>query len=117
VRIPSPERGEMWWVDWTPGRGSEQTGRRPALVIQRDAANRAPRYPNTIVASISRQGRPVSSHVRVEPTADNGLTAPSFVKCEQLITISKARLESRIGRLTAGDMERVARALRIIMNL
>jgi mRNA-degrading endonuclease toxin of MazEF toxin-antitoxin module len=45
------------------------------------------------------------------------LTAPSFVKCEQLITISKSRLESRIGRLTAADMAQVARALRIIMDL
>lgn len=52
-----PERGELWWVDWSPGRGSEQTGHRAALIVQTDPANHNPRYPNTIVATISRQGR------------------------------------------------------------
>ena len=30
------KRGEIYWVDWNPGRGSEQSGLRPALVIQND---------------------------------------------------------------------------------
>ena len=31
-----PKRGEVWLVNWSPARGSEQAGRRPALVIQND---------------------------------------------------------------------------------
>jgi mRNA interferase MazF len=115
--MPNPVRGEIWLVDWSPGRGSEQLGRRPAVIVQTDPANRHPRYPNTIVVTVSRQGQQVPSHVRVEPTAENGLTAPSFVKCEQVLTISKARLETRLGRLSSDALARVASALRVVLAL
>ncbi len=117
VTNPRPERGEVWWVNWSPGRGSEQTGKRPALVVQTDPANHNPRYPNTIVTTLSTKGRNVPSHVRIDPTAENGLTAPSFIKCEQLLTISKARLEKRMGRISPNDLERVVTALRIVLEL
>ena len=34
-----PRRGEVWLVNWNPARGSEQAGKRPALVIQNDIGN------------------------------------------------------------------------------
>jgi mRNA interferase MazF len=104
-------------VDWSPGRGSEPTGRRPALVIQTDATNANDRYPNTIVATVSTKGRPVPSHVELVPSRENGLAATSFVKCEQIITISKDRLEQRLGSVDEEDMGRVAAALRRMLVL
>ncbi len=112
MSAPDPRRGEIWIVDWSPARGSEQSGRRPALVVQTDAANANPRYPNTIVLTISRRGHPVASHIQLQPSAVNGLRETSFVKCEQVLTVSKDRLESRIGTLESIYMERVAVALR-----
>jgi mRNA interferase MazF len=117
VATPDPRRGELWWVDWSPGRGSEQAGRRPALIVQTDPANRNPRYPNTIVATVSISGRHVPSHVRIEPDAQNGLSTASFVKCEQLMTISKERLETRLGRLRSEDLDDVGAAMRIVLAL
>jgi mRNA interferase MazF len=117
VVTPDPRRGEIWWVDWSPGRGSEQTGRRPAVIVQTEPANLNPRYPNTIVAAVSTKGRGVRAHVRVDPTDENGLAAPSFVKCEQLMTLSKVRLERRLGQLNPTDLQRVAAALRIVLAL
>ncbi|MBI2352221.1 MAG: type II toxin-antitoxin system PemK/MazF family toxin, partial [Deltaproteobacteria bacterium] len=35
----TPRRGEVWLVNFNPGRGSEQRGVRPALVIQNDTGN------------------------------------------------------------------------------
>lgn len=117
MAMPEPQRGEIWWVNWSPGRGSEQSGRRPALVVQTDAANQNPRYPNTIVVAVSTKGRQVPFHVLIQPTPENGLTASSFIKCEQILTISKDRLEERIGRLSAEDMERVRDALRLVLDI
>ena len=117
MATPNPAGGEIWLVDWSPGRGSEQLGRRPAVIVQTDPANRHPRYPNTIVVTVSRQGRQVPSHVRIEPTAENGLIAQSFVKCEQVLTISKARLKTRLGRFSPDDLARVAMALRVVLAL
>jgi len=32
-------KGSTYWVDFSPGKGSEPTGRRPGLVIQNNALN------------------------------------------------------------------------------
>jgi len=112
---PSPRRGELWLVDWSPGRGSEQLGRRPAVVIQTDDANANPRYPNTIVLTVSTKGFPVASHVEVQPSSTNGLREISYIKCEQIMTISKQRLEMRMRILNANSLQRVAVALRKVI--
>ena len=113
----SIERGELYWIDWDPARGSEQAGRRPGLVVQEDAASTNPRYPLTIVAAVSTKGRSVPSHVLVQPSLANGLSEVSYVKCEQLMTVSKARLVARIGRLSPPDLHRVAAALMRVLTL
>jgi mRNA interferase MazF len=110
-------RGDLWWVDWSPGRGSEETGRRPALVVQTDAANRNPRYPNTIVVTVTTKGRQVPFHVPLQASADSGLTRPSFAKCEQVVTISKERLESRLGSVPGDEVAQVDAALRLVLDL
>ncbi len=104
-------------VDWTPGRGSEQTGRRPSVVIQANAYNRQGRYPNTVVLAVSRRGLDVISHVRLEPAKENGLTATSYVKCEQILTVSKQCLESRLGTLTEDELAQVETGLSSVVGL
>jgi mRNA interferase MazF len=112
-----PRRGELYWVDWSPGRGSEALGKRPALVVQRDTGNRAPTYPNTVVVAVSSQGHEIPLHVRVRPTRENGLRNVSFVKCEQVFTIAKERLGARLGRLRPEEMRSVGEALRLNLAL
>ena len=109
-------RGEIWYVDWSPGRGSEQTGLRPAVVIQTNAANRNPRYPNTIVLTVSTKGKAVPFHVPVNPSEGNGLQEKSFVKCEQILTVSKERLIRRVGCLDDERMEAIAEAIRRVLE-
>jgi mRNA interferase MazF len=110
-------RGELYLTDWNPARGSEQAGRRPAVVIQADAGNRNPRYPNTIIAAVTSRSRDILTHVSLEPTRNNGLNAKSYVKCEQVITISKDRLLKRIGQLSSDDMDRVEAALKLALEI
>jgi mRNA interferase MazF len=114
---PIVQRGELYWLDWNPARGSEQAGRRPALVIQENPASSNPNYPLTIVAAVSTQGRDIAAHVAIEPSVFNGLSAPSYVKCEQVQTVSKARLTQRIGVLEAQAMTRVDAALKRVLAL
>ncbi len=102
----SPRRGEIWYVDFNPARGSEQAGMRPALVIQNDAGNASSRYPNTIVLAMSTKGKPVPFHVRIDPARTNGLRETTFVKCEQILTIAKTRLTGKrlLGRISASQL-------------
>ncbi len=117
-KVPRPSRGEIWEVDWSPGRGAEQTGRRPALIIQNDHGNHSDVYPNTLIATISTKGRDIPFHVFIRKSRANGLKADSYVKCEQILTISKARLRGQAwGRLTSEEMTRVGEAIKLSLAL
>jgi mRNA interferase MazF len=90
---------------------------RPAVVIQTDAANTNPYYPNTVVVTISTKGKQVPFHVPVSPSGENGLKEAYFVKCEQVLTISKDRLVRRLGRLEEQHMQAAAASLRKVLEI
>ena len=113
----SPRRGEIWDVNWSPGRGAEQKGVRPALIIQNDRGNASLSYPLTIVASMSRTERELPLHVRIIPSEENGLTDATDVKCEQVMTIEKSRLLRRRGYISTDELSRVDTALKLSLNL
>ena len=110
-------RGELYWVDWMPARGSEQAGHRPALVVGADAGNRNERYPLTIVVAVSTTRRDILTHVVLEPDVENGLQERSSAKCEQVMTVSKDRLQERIGQVNDEDLAKVEAALKRALSL
>ncbi len=110
-------RGEIWWVDWSPGRGSEQQGLRPGVIVQTDAANLNLKYPNTIIVAVSTKGKSVPFHIEVKPSSINGLNKKSFIKTEQILTISKDRLIKRIGMLEKKYLKQVEEAIKLVLNL
>ncbi len=109
-----PKRGEVWLVNWNPARGSEQAGRRPALVIQNDIGNE--KAPTTIVAAISSSVKVYPMNVQINPP-EGGLDHPSIIKTNQILTISKDRLEKRLGRLSRDSMDDVDRAIKLSLAL
>jgi len=109
-----PRRGEVWLVNWNPGRGSEQKGIRPALVVQNDIGNE--KAPTTIVAAISGSVRLYPVNVLLEPP-EGGLERPSVVKTSQILTVSKDRLMRRLGRISKDKMEEVDRAIKLSLDL
>src|SRR5687768_5505270 len=66
------KRGEIYWVEFDPVKGSEQGGRRPALIIQNNTGNRY--SPTTVVAAITRTlpPQPYPFVVLIEPS-ESGL--------------------------------------------
>ncbi len=109
-----PRRGEVWLVNWNPARGSEQAGRRPALVIQNDIGNE--KAPTTIVAAISSSVRIYPMNVKINPP-EGGLDHTSIIKTSQILTISKERLEKCLGRLSKDSMDDVDRAIKLSLAL
>lgn len=108
-------RGEIYYLDWSPGRGSEQTGFRPGLVIQNDLGNEY--SSTTIVAAVStRASRSYPFHVNITPD-DSGLPRPSIVKCDQLQTVDRTRLVRRLGALGPTKMREIDRALLLSLSL
>lgn len=109
-----PARGEVWVVNWNPARGSEQAGKRPALVIQNDIGNE--KAATTIVAAISSSVKIYPMNVKIDPP-EGGLDRQSIIKTSQILTISKDRLEKKLGRLSAEKMEEINRAIKLSLDL
>lgn len=110
-----PSRGDVWLVDLDPVRGHEQAGRRPCTVISVDLFNHGPS--GLILAlPITTRDRGIPFHVAVSPP-EAGLRERSFIKCEDLRSISKERLVERWGSLSPGTVAKIEDRLRIILGL
>ena len=109
-----PRRGEIWLVNWNPARGSEQRGKRPALIIQNDIGNE--KAPTPIVAAISTSIKLYPMNVMIEPR-DSGLYDMSIVKTSQILTVSKIRLEKKLGQLSEEKIEEVNQAIKLSLGL
>jgi mRNA interferase MazF len=109
-----PVRGEVWLVNWNPARGSEQAGKRPALVIQNDIGNE--KAPTIIVAAISSSVKLYPMNVKLDPP-EGGLQRSSIVKTGQILTVSKERLEKRFGRISEKKMQEVNYAVKLSLDL
>ena len=110
----TPRRGEVWLVNFNPGRGSEQRGIRPALVIQNDTGNTY--ASTTIVAAITSTIKEFPVTV-VLPAGEGGLKQRSMVNFAQLLTIDKGRLQKRLGHLGDAVMEKVSEAVRVSLDV
>jgi mRNA interferase MazF len=113
--MAEPLRGEIWLVDLNPTRGREPFGRRPALVISVDLFNQGP-ADLIVILPITSKPKGIPFHVPVE-ISEGGLPKLSFIKSEDIRSISKERLSMRLGLLPDKTMAAVEDRLRILLNL
>lgn len=104
-------RGEVWWVDLDPARGSEVRKVRPAVVLTANALNRARR--TVVVVPLSTGPVPRPPIVVATPSAG----AESVAVCDQLRAVDKVRLTQRKGQLDAADLRAVEHGMRAVLEL
>lgn len=85
-----PSRGEVWYVDLNPTRGHEQSGTRPCLIISDDGFNHG-LSGLVIVLPITSKRKNIPSNIEIKPP-EGGLTMTSYIKCEDIRSISIERL-------------------------
>jgi mRNA interferase MazF len=106
-------RGEIYWADLNPARGSEQAGVRPVLILSRDAFNR---HSGTVIAvALTSQEPGVGFPFTLEL---QGVRLPkrSWVKISQIRTLSVDRLTQRLGRVPPKDIEHIVEGLNEIIG-
>jgi mRNA interferase MazF len=110
-------RGEVYQADLNPVAGSEQGGRRPVLIVSRNALN--VNAPIVIVVPLTgRENKRRLYPTHVELTAgEGGLSKDSVALCEQVRAISKDRLRKKLGQVSPQRMSAVDSALRISLDL
>jgi mRNA interferase MazF len=113
------KRGEVYWADLVPRSGSEQTGRRPVIVISNDGFNQTPGWRSIIVVPISTS----TSQSKRAPTVIEllggtaGLVKAGFAVCHQVTTLDRAKLTKRVGSLPSDSMREVEEGLKAAMDL
>lgn len=108
-------RGEVWLVDLNPVRGREQAGKRPCLVISVDLFNQGAAE-LVIALPITSKNKGIPFHVEVNPP-EAGLRMQSFIKCEDVRSISVERFERKLGAVTPETLAQVEIRLKILMGL
>ena len=104
---PLPSRGELWWCEL------EQVGRRPVVVLSRDAA--IPRLRRTLIAPCTTTIRGLPSEVSLEP-ADDPIPRRCSINLDSVESVSVAVLVERLGRLSDVKMREVCAALEVAVD-
>lgn len=108
MRLASlPARGELWWCELP------QIGRRPVVVLSRDAA--IPRLRRTLIAPCTTAVRGLASEVVLEP-GDDPIPRRSGINLDSIENISLGALVKRLGRLSDERMHEVCAALAVAVD-
>jgi mRNA interferase MazF len=102
-----PARGELWWCELG------DVGRRPVVVLSRDAA--IPRLRRALVAPCTTTIRSLPSEVVLEP-GDDPVPKRSAVNLDSVESVSIAILVERLGRLGDERMRDVCGALAVAVD-
>jgi mRNA interferase MazF len=99
-----PRRGELWWCE------PPEIGRRPVVVLSRDAA--IPRLRRVLVAPCTTTIRGLASEVVLGP-GDDPVPRETAVNLDSVESVSVGLLVERLGRLSDARMRDVCAALAV----
>jgi mRNA interferase MazF len=110
-------KGSIYWVDFSPGKGSEPTGRRPGLVVQNDILNDS--NLNTVImlaiTSTMKFGE-LPGNVALRKGEAN-IPKKCVINATQIKSVDKQSIREKIGTLSKKRMDEVHKGLKLVMNL
>jgi mRNA interferase MazF len=102
-----PARGEVWWCEL------EEIGRRPVVVLSRDAV--IPRHRRALVAPCTTTIRGLVSEVVLD-VGEDPVPRRSAVNLDSVESVSLAVLVTRLGRLRDTRMREICAALAVAVD-
>lgn len=109
-------RGDIFYADLSPVVGSEQGGVRPVLIVQNDVGNKY--SPTVIIAAITSQLTKAKLPTHIELSKEKySLSKDSVVLLEQLRTLDKRRLTTRVSSVDDLTMKQIDVAMMISLGI
>jgi mRNA interferase MazF len=112
-------RGDVHWAELRPRSGSEQSGRRPVVVVSHEIFNDAEAWRSVIVVPCSTsdaQRRRAATVVPI-PRGTGGMPVRCVALCHQVTTLDRAKLAERIGSLPRDVVRAIGRGLALALQL
>ena len=105
------ERGDIYYILCEKTEGSEQKGKRPAVVVSNDTGNAyAPIIEVVFLTTNTKRWLP--THVEIKSSS-----ARSKALCEQVTTVDKKRVSDYVGKVTKREMEEIEKAIKISLAI
>ena len=106
-------RGEIRWAELDPGRGREQSGTGPVLIVSHDVFNE--RSGTVIALAVTSQPQRAGFPLTL-PLDAAALPKRSWVKISQIRTLAVERIGARIAEASVEELARVIDGLNEIVG-
>lgn len=109
-------QGEIWWAELDEPRGSAPAYRRPVLVVQGDSLNRS-RIATVVCVPLTTSLRLAEAPGNVVLAAEvTGLLRDSIANVSQILTVDRADLTERVGKLGRQHLELVFAGIGLVFG-
>lgn len=105
---------EIWFANLSPVEGSEQKGFRPVVIISGNMLNKHLKI--VIACPLTTKIKNYKGNVVLTPTKKNGLSKTSEILTFHVRSISKGRLEKKIGNITNKELTQLKHGLEEILR-
>jgi len=93
---------EIWYANLNPGKGREQSGLRPVVIISGNMLNK---YLDIVIACpLTSKIKNYKGNVILKPSESNGLDSESEILIFHVRSISKSKLVKQIGSITEAEL-------------
>ncbi len=110
-------KGSVYWVDFSPAKGSEPMGRRPGLVVQSDPLNDSKLNTVIVVAITSTLKFGELPGNVILRKGEANLPKKAVVNTTQIKTVDKVSLKEKIGSLTKDRIVEVYEGMKLVMDI
>ncbi|MBP9727389.1 MAG: type II toxin-antitoxin system PemK/MazF family toxin [Gammaproteobacteria bacterium] len=105
------QRGDVWWVNFDPSMGGEIQKIRPAVIVSNNAFNDIMNRVQVVpLTSNIERCYPCEACVEIEGRKSKAMA-------DQLVTVSKLRFKTKIGRVSAQHLEDIEGAIKVQFGL
>lgn len=112
----SVSQGDVCWAELGEPTGSEPGFRRPVVVVQGDPLNRS-RIATVVCVTLTSNMKWSSAPGNVALSAGvTGLPKDSVANVSQIVTLDKAALSERVGKLPRAKIELVLSGIDVVLD-
>ena len=111
------KQSEIWLINLDPTIGAEIKKTRPAIIVNDDALGKLPLKIIVPVTDWKDNYSVAAWMIKIDPSAQNGLTKVSSADCFQVRSVSQQRFIKRIGVIDVFTKTKIKSALSKVLSI